>query len=211
MRAVLLAATILFTASHALADDTNEDRLRQALKQSVTQMRAAQDAAAAAQAQLSQAQADLTSTKTQLDAANAKLAQSQGKASAKPEELKALQDQLNAAQSENGQLRQSLQQFQSRVGQAQDFARAREEEARSAQAGLTANTKALQTCKTANTKLIAVSEQILNLWRDKSFLWVLRKSYEPLVGASKVDLENLVQDYDDKLRDQEYIVPLPKK
>jgi len=211
MRAALLAATILFTAGSAWADDSNEDRLRQALKQSVTQMRAAQDAAATAQAQLSTAQTDLTSTKAQLDAANAKLAQLSGKATAKPEELKALQEQLASAASENAQLRQSLEQFQSRVGQAQDFARARESEAHVAQAGLAANTKALETCKTANTKLIAVSENVLNLWRDKSFLWVLRKSYEPLVGASKVDLENLVQDYDDKIREQEYVPPPVRK
>jgi len=209
MRAALLAASILlgFTLVPAHADDSAEQRLRDALKQSVAQMRQAQDAAGAAQAQVAQLQAELATAKSQLDAANAKLSGG----TAKPEAVKALQDQLSAAASENAQLRQSLQQFQGRVGQAQDFARQREAEAQTAQAGLVANTKALQTCKTANTKLIGVSEQVLNLWRDKSFLWMLRKSYEPLVGAAKVDLENLVQDYDDKIKDQEYVPPPARK
>ena len=86
-------------------------------------------------------------------------------------------------------------------------ARQKDAESRQAQAGLAGNTKALETCKATNAKLIGVSEQVLNLWRDRSFLWVLRKSYEPVIGADKVTLENLVQDYDDKIRDQEYTPP----
>lgn len=208
MRSALLALVLLGTSAQAaFADDTAEARLRDALKQSVAQMRQAQDSAAAAQAQLASLQAELATAKSQLAADEAKLAGG----TAKPEQLRALQDQLAAAGAENAQLRQSLQAFEGRVGQAQDFARAREAEAQAAQAGLVANTKALQTCKAANAKLIDVSESVLNLWRDRSFLWMLRKSYEPLVGAAKVDLENLVQDYDNKIRDQEYVPPPARK
>jgi chromosome segregation ATPase len=208
MRASLLAAILIaspFALSHA--EDTPEDRLRAALRQSVGEMRAAQDQAAQAQAQLAQAQAELATTKAQLDAANAKLTELGGKAAAKPEQLKALQAQLDAAQQQNAALQTGLQRYQGAVQQAQTLARQKDYESRQAEAGLTANTKALDTCKATNTKLIAVSEQVLHLYQDRGFLWVLRKSYEPLIGAAKVDLENIVQDYDDKIRDQEYIPP----
>jgi predicted nucleic acid-binding Zn-ribbon protein len=155
---------------------------------------------------LAQAQSDLAATKAQLDAANAKLA-TNTKPAVKPEELQQLQASLQAAQQQNAALQQGLARYQSAVTQAQDIARQKDAESRRAEAGLAGNTKALETCKATNAKLIAVSEQVLNLWRDRSFLWVLRKSYEPIIGADKVTLENLVQDYDDKIRDQEYIPP----
>jgi chromosome segregation ATPase len=199
-----LLALVTFSAR---ADDTPEDRLRAALRQSVTEMRAAQDQASQAQAQLAQAQSDLASTKAQLDAANAKLAELGGKQAAKPEELKALQSQLAAAQQQNALLTQGLSKFQSAVQQAQSLAREKDIDSQRAKAGLAADNKALDTCKATNARLIDVSEQVLHLYQDRSFIWVLRKSYEPLIGAAKVDLENIVQDYDDKIRDQTYVPP----
>ncbi len=210
MRALLLIACLLVGATGAAhAQDAPEDRLRTALRQSVTEMRAAQDQAAQLQAQLTQAQTDLAAMKTKFDADEAKIAQLGG--SAKPSDIKAMQAQVDAAKAENDALRQGVTKYQGALQQAQDFARAREGESRQASAGLKANTQALETCKATNKKLIDVAEQVLHLYQDRSFLWVLRKSYEPLIGAAKVDLENTVQDYDDKIRDQEYVPPPPPR
>ena len=208
MRATLITLILIAAPIAALrADDTPEDRLRAALRQSVTEMRAAQDQAAQAQAQLAQAQSDLTATKAQLEAANAKLAETAGKTTVKPEQLQALQASLQSAQAQNAALQQGLSRYQGAVQQAQNIAREKDTQSRQAAAGLSANTKALETCKATNKKLIDVSEQVLHLYQDHSFLWVLRKSYEPIIGADKVTLENIVQEYDDKIRDQEYIPP----
>jgi len=205
----LLAAIfmLLITAVPAHAQDTPEDRLRAALKQSVSEMRAAQDQAAQSQAQLTQAQNDLAALKTKFDADEAKLAQLAG--AAKPEELRQAKADLAAAQQQNAALQASLEKFQGAVTEAQDFARKQDRDRQIAEKGMESNTKALQTCKATNAKLIALSEQVLHLYQDRGFLWVLRKSYEPFVGAAKVDLQNLVQDYDDKIHDQEYIPPPP--
>jgi chromosome segregation ATPase len=188
----------------ARADDTPEDRLRAALRQSVTEMRAAQDQAAQAQAQLADAQAKLAALQAKFDADEAKIAKAPA---AKPDEVKQLQADLASAQQQNAALQASLSKYQGAVTQAQQFARDKDRESQIATRGLESNTKALQTCKAANAKLIDVAEQVLHLYQDRSFIWVLRKSYEPLVGAAKVDLENIVQDYDDKIHDQEYIPP----
>jgi predicted nucleic acid-binding Zn-ribbon protein len=202
--ALLLAAPLVIaTIATAHADDTTEDRLRAALKQSVTEMRAAQDQASQAQAQLAQAQADLAALKTKFDADEAKIGQLSGNSAAD----KALKSEVDAAKEQNAALQSSLSKYEGAVQQAQDLARQKDAESQRAQAGLRSNFTALETCKTANKKLIDVAEQVLNLWHDRSFIWVLRKSYEPIVGADKVDLENIVQDYDDKIRDQEYIPP----
>jgi hypothetical protein len=118
-----------------------------------------------------------------------------------------MQSQIDAAKAENDSLRQGLAKYQDVVQQdARAVGMARDNEKQAA-AGLKANTQALETCKATNKKLIDVAEQVLHLYQDHSFLWVLRKSYEPIIGAAKVDLENTVQDYDDKIRDQEYVPP----
>ena len=208
-RLTLAAALLCAAAASAHAEDSPEDRLRNALRQSVTEMRAAQDQVGQLQAQLTQAQSDLAALKTKYDADEAKITALGG--NPKPGDIKALQAQLDAAKEENANLQASLGKFQGAVQQAQDVARAKDRESQIATAGLKSNSAALQTCKAANKKLIDVAEQVLHLYQDRSFLWVLRKSYEPLVGAAKVDLENTVQDYDDKIRDQEYVPPVGRK
>ncbi len=202
-----LVFLLLFPAL-ALADDQSpEDRLREALRQSVQEMRAAQDQAATAQSSLAQAQAELASTKQQLDAANAKLAAMQGKDAVKPGEIAALQAQLQAEAGQNRQLQSALLRIQGQATAAEQTAQARDAEMARTEAGLKSNLTALQTCKTANTKLIAVAEDILHLYESESFRGILLRSYEPVLGLAKVRLQNMVQDYDDKIRDQEYIPP----
>src|SRR5271155_1838160 len=126
MRIVLLAAALLLRTTAALhAQDAPEDRLRAALRQSVTEMRAAQDQAAQLQAQLTQAQTDLAALKTRFDADEAKIAQLAG--SAKPSDIKAMQALIDAAKAENDGLRQGLAKYQGVVQQdAQAVASARD-------------------------------------------------------------------------------------
>ncbi|MFI4982729.1 MAG: hypothetical protein ACHQIO_20450, partial [Nevskiales bacterium] len=57
-------------------------------------------------------------------------------------------------------------------------------------------------CTTANGKLIAVANDILHLYHAQGFRALLLESYEPLLGFKKVELENMVQDYEDKIDDQ---------
>ena len=199
---VCMAILPLLASAPARAEDTPEDRLRAALKQSVTEMRAAQDQASTAQTQLAQAQADLAAMKAKYDADEVKLAQFQGKDANQSKQVEAA---LQTARQQNSALQQSLSKYQGAVQQAQEIAREKDRESQRAAAGLQSDAKALQVCKDTNKKLIDVAEKVLHLYQDRSFLWVLRKSYEPLIGSSKVDLQNIVQDYDDKIAAEEYI------
>ncbi len=205
---VMAAACSLLANVHAHADsESTEDRMRDALRQAVTEMRAAQDQAAQAQADLAKAQADKTALQSQLDAANAKLAETAGKPAAKPADLAALQAQLQQAQSQSAGLQQAYAKLQAGYQGAADQVRAAGEQSRQLEGGLRANTAALQTCKATNGKLIDVAEQILHLYQSQGFRSILLKSYEPVIGFERVKLENLVQDYDDKIHDQEYVAP----
>ncbi len=188
-------------------EQSNEDRLRDALRQSVQEMRAAQDVAAQAQADLAKANADKADLQKQLDAATAKLADLAGKSTAKPADLAALQAQLAAARAQIADTQGALAKWQGDDQNARQIAQAKANEAAAALGGLKANTAALDTCKATNAKLIDVAEDVLHLYESQSFRSILLRSYEPLIGTAKVKLQNMVQDYDDKIIAQEYVAP----
>jgi septal ring factor EnvC (AmiA/AmiB activator) len=198
------ATALVLSPCTAPAQESPEDRMRDALRQAVSEMRAAQDQAAQAQAQLQQAQADKAALQKQLDDANARLGAAP---SIKQSDLDALKVQLQAAQQAGQSLQQQNAQLQSNVSSLSAAAQAREDAAHRAEAAARSTSTALSACKTANGKLIDVSETILHLYETQSFRALLMKSYEPVLGLYKVKLENIVQDYDDKIRDQEYIPP----
>ncbi len=192
---------ILLASQGALAQENTEDRMRDALRQSVTEMRAAQDQAAQAQADLQKAVADKAALQAQLDAANTRLAAAPA---IKPADLDALKAQVQAATATNAGLQQQNAQLQARLASLTEAAQTQAEQDRKAAASLKAAQSTLEACKSANTKLIGVSEDVLHLYESQSFRSILIKSYEPVLGLAKVKLENIVQQYDDKIHDQEY-------
>ncbi len=208
MRTTLAAATILAWASTAHAQQSTEDRMRDALRQAVTEMRAAQDQAAQAQADLSKAQSDKAALQSQLDAANAKLATAApARPVAPPVDEAALQDRVRAAEAQTANYQQLSAKLQNSYQSAAEQARIKDDENRAATAQLAAKSKALEVAKSYNAKLIDVAEQILHLYETQSFRSLLLRSYEPVLGLARVKLENTVQDYDDKIQDQAYVAP----
>ena len=204
-----LICLFVFAAIGQAHAQSNEDRLRDALRQSVAQMRAAQDQAAQAQADLQKAQQDRAAVQAQLDAANAKLAQA--KPAAPPADLARLNDALAASKQQAAALRASLAKYQSAYQGLAAQAHAQDTQGQILSRGLKAQTKALDTCKAENQQLIGVAEDILHLYQTQDFRSLLIRSYEPLIGTAKVRLENLVQDYDDKIHNQEYIAEPAKR
>jgi predicted nucleic acid-binding Zn-ribbon protein len=195
---------IYVLASDAQAQESAEDRMRDALRQAVSEMRAAQDQAAQAQAQVQQLTADKAALQKQVDDLNAKVSAAPA---IKQSDLDALKSQLQAAQQAGQVLQQQNAQLQNNLSALNAAAQAKDEATRRAEAATKATSAALTACKTANGKLIDVSETILHLYESQSFRALLLKSYEPVLGLWKVKLENIVQDYDDKIHDQEYLAP----
>ena len=122
-----------------------------------------------------------------------------------------LQAENAAARSQIAALQQALTAAQHAYqGQAQQ-AVGLDAEAKHLQAGLKSQSGALETCKTENARLMQTAESILHLYQTQDFRGLLLRSYEPFIGAAKVKLENLVQDYDDKIHDQEYVPASPHR
>ncbi len=213
MRTFPTLLLLLLAARPALAQDqTTEDKLREALRRSTVDLRALQDS----QAQL---QADRDSATKQRDALQQQVADLQAKLAAQPQPgapgappgpdqaaglqdaLRQAQAALDAARRDNAALSASNAKWQAAYQQAAGIAREKDAEAKQLAANLQTATKADQASYDANQKLALLAKDILHLYRTQSFRRLLLGSYEPVLGFKEVELENLVQDYDDRIYD----------
>lgn len=69
---------------------------------------------------------------------------------------------------------------------------------RALQAALAQRGQVLGSCETKNSKLYELNREILTKYRDKSFMDALTQN-EPLTGIKAVGVENILEDYRDKL------------
>jgi chromosome segregation ATPase len=195
-----LALALLLHAAPALAQASIEDRLREAVKKLTADLRATQDAQAGLKAQIDDLTKQRDAVQAQLDQAKAQLAQPAA-APADTAALAKLQADLAAARQDNAALRTALAKWQAAYKEAATLAQARDADAKRLDATLKTTTQTLGACKQANGKLIVTARGILHLYETQDFRSLLLKSYEPLLGIKRTELENLVQDYDDRILD----------
>jgi hypothetical protein len=123
-----------------------------------------------------------------------------------PAALAAAQGAEQAATSEAAaRLRAELSHAVGAAQTATASANAKEAEQKATAAKLSAATATIGLCSEENRKLITVANEILHLYATHDFRNLLFESYESVLGLKRVKLENLVQDHEDKIRDQEYV------
>lgn len=204
-----LATFLLLIAAHVLrADDAapspTETRLREALRNTMLQLRDAQNqivTAQTAQAQSDKQNADL---KAQVDAQAAQIKtltdQSVADKAASDKTIEDLNSQVTDLTGQNGRLSDALKQWKDAYNQVAQLVTAKE----AARAQLAAQAAALQRLvddrESKNFALYQVGSEILTRYEQFS-LGEAITAKEPFVGVSRVKLENLVQDYKNKLLD----------
>jgi chromosome segregation ATPase len=190
--------------SPALADSDGEARLRDQLKKVIVQLREAQDEASALQAKQAAVDKQTQDFTAQIDALKQQLAgakgQSAGALDAK-KSLDAAETRAKAAEGQLAQLQTTLTKWQDAYKQAADVARTRDADAKS----LAATNAGLQDqatrCVAKNVALYKTASEILDRYAHIGWDDVLEQK-EIFTQHARVELENQVQDYDDKLRDQ---------
>jgi hypothetical protein len=202
LRALLCAAALLTPTLAPAQDAALDDRLRDLLRQTTEQLRAAQDNAASVQAQLD------AMTK-QRDALQAQLAQAPAKpVGPSPEQLAAVQQamaQARAAQAQAAAESANTVRWQKAYTEAAAIARSKDQSDRSNAAGLKQAGAQLAICKQDNARLTDLSGEILHLYQTPQWNQLLVANHDRLLGFARVKLENLVQDYEDKIAAQEYV------
>jgi chromosome segregation ATPase len=203
--AAIVAVLALASTQAGAQDQSTEDKLRDLLRRSTVDLHAAQASQAQLQSDRDAAihqrdllQQQLTAAQQQLADATAKLAQPQPQA-APPEDLKRLQDALDAAKRENAELAASNAKWQAAYRQAAALAQSKDAEAKRDGAALHAAQQESQLSQQTNEKLAGVCNDVLHLYATADFRSVWLHSYEPALGLAKVKLDNIVQDYEDRI------------
>jgi chromosome segregation ATPase len=207
--AVVAGSLGLLAAHAAFAADENsvEARLRQALRAATAQQRALEDENATLRAKQGQNDRQVQDMKAQLaDQTQAldKLRQDDAANVASINTLRGaaadLTGKLQASQQTLSQTEAALAKWKDAYNQAADVARTRDADAKLLQTKLDQTTQRAGDCETKNVKLIGIGNELLDLYQAKGPLTGLLER-EPLTQIKRVELENLAQDYQDKLLD----------
>lgn len=202
---VILVALSLVASKADDAPATTESRLRDALRNTMLQLRDAQSQAATLQAAKDQADKDNTDLKAKVDTLNTQIAaltkQSADDKETSDKSITGLNAQVTDLTGQIGRLNDALKQWKDAYNQTAQLAATKE----AARAQLAMQVALLQRTvddrETKNLELFKTGNEILTRY-EKFGLGDAIGAKEPFVGLSRVKLETLVQDYKDKLLNQ---------
>jgi chromosome segregation ATPase len=211
--AVVLALSAALPPAAAREGDGAESRLRAALRQAITRLRELEDQNANLEAKQAQAERERQALTEKLDAAQKELDALRQRSDADKAAL-----QRSAAKLESTET--SLAKWQEAYNQAADVARSRdadakrldaeikglEAEAKRRDAALVQTRETKRACEAKNAELFKLGNQVLDLY-DKKGLWDAIAAGEPVTQLKRVEYENMMQDYEDKLRDNQIVPP----
>ena len=188
----------LLASATATAESPTEARLRDALRTSTQQLRALEDERAHWQATEAAQKKEIESLKAELAAQNQKL-RSQGASS---EAKRQLAEQAEA----NQKLTESLTQCQTAARETEDANRSkdaqREQLAAKQAAQVTLATNRANACEEKNGRMYKLSHELVQRCEKWSLGDTLMSPFEPFTGLRRVKLENLSQEFEDKLLDE---------
>jgi chromosome segregation ATPase len=197
MRRVLataLALLVLAGAAAARADSDNspEARLRAALKTATARIRELEDQNSQLEAKQAAAERDRLEFTQKAAAADKELGELRKQGDAD----KAALDQAAAAQKAQGA---SIAKLEDTNGKTTQALQSRDADAKRLDAVVARLRPQLQRCDVKNAQLYKIGEEVLDLY-DREDIFDLA-SREPITKIKRVEIENAMQDYEDKMRD----------
>jgi chromosome segregation ATPase len=186
--ASVLAAIAVSSDAHAQSET---DRLREALRGATAQVRALEDQRTSLQAQNAEVTRARDALKSEVDAA---------KAQAK----KAEADYRQAVREFNDRLEdrnQALEKWKDAYTEAATVARTKDGERAKFEAESKTYKASTKACTLKNKELVKVGRELLTRYEGVTFIDTAIAS-EPLVALRRVEIQNLLQDYGDKVLNQ---------
>jgi chromosome segregation ATPase len=183
----LFAAILLLVPSLAGAQSL-EDRLRDQLRSTLNQLHDLQDQQASLQAQKAAAEQERDALKVKLAEAEAKLAHAGESAAAK------VQAQALAVQ---------VAQYKTAAEQATGSAQQAQADRDKLQTQLADVQKKLGICGDKNVKLLKLGNEILDAYQQFDVGEAITAN-EPFISIHRVELENMAQDFDDRLHEDKF-------
>jgi predicted nucleic acid-binding Zn-ribbon protein len=200
LKPLFLCLLLLAGAQSPAADAPNaaEARLRESLKNTMLQLRAAQAESAAAQASKAELEAEKAALEASFEAFKKEVVAARAADAAA---ATALQAKLADSEAQAKRLDGELAKTKASDKQFRELAGAKEAERAKLAAQIIVLDRKVADQQTRNAALYKTGTEILSRY-EKFGLGEALTAREPFVGVTKVKLQNLVQDYSDKLSDQ---------
>jgi hypothetical protein len=207
MRSAFLIGAVMLCASGSAHAQTPEARLRDQLRQSVTELRQVQDENAALKSELDNLRrngpapvaAPTPAPKAEAPAVDAaELRQARARASNEAARARQLEEQLAATQ-------KVLVQWQDSQKQAAQLARTRDTAAREFETQLAQTRETVTACEAKNATLVSIADELVGRYRNKGALASV-SDREPLLGLSR-KYELIAQEYRGRIIDASVQLP----
>ncbi|WP_279360750.1 hypothetical protein [Xanthomonas sacchari] len=191
-RLVFAVLSVLLAIAPAQAQEGNEARLRDALRDTSARLRQAE--AALVQQQLATAAAERE--RDALRATPPPRSADPGREAALQRQLQQLRQQHDAALSQQRSQQQARQQAAQRAAQDQQALAAQQAQLRQERARA-------RDCAAASAALYASARELAALYRDPAFVRFVRSHGRELFGMARVTRENRVRQLEDRLAEQD--------
>lgn len=185
--AIALAASSTLTGARA---DSDADRLREALRGAITQQRVLEDQRAALQAKLTEAESERAGLKEQIGVAKAEVKQI----------AKQHRDAVEEFNRRLAERDETFEKWKAAYEEAANVARAKDAERAKFEAQGVAYKASVKSCVAKNAELVKLGRELLERYEAANFV-DLTVASEPLTGVRRVEIQNLLQDYNDKILD----------
>lgn len=195
---VTLFSLLALTTAGAADPSAAEAKMRETLRNSLLQLRTMQterDNLQAAKSQLEQEKQTMTQ---QVEALTKRITADKDAADKTIAELK---DRVTAQSEQVAQLTGSLEQWKGAQKKAADLATSKEAERAKLATQVIELQRRVADQQTKNLAMFKIGSEILSRY-EKFGLGTALAAREPFVGTMRVKLQNLVQDYQDKLAEQ---------
>lgn len=188
----LVAVPVMLLLGSGMAHAQSEsDRLRDALRSATAQTRALEDQRAALQAKIADAEREKVVIKAQVDAAKAEARQLEKQHREAVEEFnKRLADRD-----------QTLDKWKVAYEEAATVARSKDAERAKFEGQATAYKASTKSCLAKNDQLLKVGRELLHHYEQVTIGEML-VAREPLLATRRVEIQNFLQDSNDKVLDQ---------
>jgi chromosome segregation ATPase len=196
----LVAAVFCFPSwESSAASSDNEARLRESLRSVTIQLRALEDERAVLQAKQMESGKEVESLRKQVEELKQQLAESAKKADYE-RAVGEFNRRLSAQNETISNLGETLEKWKGAYNEAVLLARSKEAERGQLAIQLESMTKQVALYKEKNAELFKIGTEILNRYAGMG-IGEAMTAREPFIGYKRVQLQNIVQDYQDKLLD----------
>lgn len=186
---LIVLAAVSGSANEAGAQAQSEiDRLREALRTATTQARALEDQRNALQAKVGQVERDNAALKVQVDTAKAEVRQVK-------KDYREAVTQFNERLEERNQ---TLEKWKEAYAEAASVARTKDAERAQFEAEASNTKVSLKACTGKNQQLVKVGRELLAHYENVTLGDALL-AQEPLIGIRRTQVENLLQDYAERV------------